>query len=225
MAGNIHITTFESEVDLTAEVAKQLRAELQKAGSAPHLILLSGGRTPLPVYDYLARHPFALSKTAHIGYSDDRHVPAEAAESNYGSTRPMLAALGATDEQVLRVHTELPLAEAAEHYDKRLRAFLQSGGTITLAFLGLGADGHTCSLFTPEDLERAQGHLAIPVERPAPPHRVSVTPELLAHVERVVVLVAGEEKELVVRDLLKAPQRLVAGRALAHAKNVELWRA
>ena len=221
----MHIHTFENEIDLIAEMARELRAELQTASSQPNLVLLSGGRTPLPAYDYLMRHPFALSHSAHIAYADDRHVPADAPENNYNATRPMLEALGVRDNQVLRVHTELPLDEAARHYEQQLQEFLGAGGKVAIAFLGLGADGHTCSLFTAEDLDRAQGHLAIPVHRPTPPHRVSVTPELLAQAARIVVLVTGPEKEFVVRDLLKAPERLVAGRALQQAPHVELWRA
>ena len=135
----------------------------------------------------------------------------------------MVRALGLPREHVLHVHTELPLEQAATRYHEDLARFLEHNGRITAAWLGLGADGHTCSLFTPEDLERAPGRYAAAVSRPAGPARVTVTPALLERVERAVFVVAGAEKKPVVERLLSAPEELVAGRAVARCPRVELW--
>ena len=64
--------------------------------------------------------------------------------------------------------------------------FFARGGEIPVAFLGMGADGHTCSLFTREDLDRGAGRLASPTPRPTPPHRVTVTPALLERCDHVI---------------------------------------
>ncbi len=66
--------------------------------------------------------------------------------------------MGLSDEQVLRIRTELPLPEATADSQQRLSALLAGGRRITLGLLGMGADGHTCSLFCAADLERPAGN-------------------------------------------------------------------
>jgi len=130
---------------------------------------------------------------------------------------------GAIEERVLRVETERPLDDAAEHFHNVLADFMLAGGRITLALLGMGSDGHTCSLFTAEDLDRGAGRYALAVPRPHPPHRVSVTPNTLVHCERVVFVVSGEDKTEVARQLRESPDSLIAGQAVAGREEVELW--
>ncbi|MBI2431419.1 MAG: 6-phosphogluconolactonase [Candidatus Hydrogenedentes bacterium] len=225
MSTAIQVTHYESEKSLQAAVVELLKRELSQPAAAPQAVLLSGGRTPLPIFAEIAAHPFPVAATACMAYSDDRHVLMDSPESNYGASLAMLRALHLPDAQIIRVQTEFPLGESAQRYDADLRRFAEAGGQFALALLGLGADGHTCSLFTEADLERSSGHWAIPVERPAPPHRVSVTPGLLVQVRRIIFLVSGVEKEQVVQRLLHQPERVVAGRAVADCPKVELWRA
>ena len=214
---------FETIDALNQAAVRLLREAFEAPEAAPACVLLSGGKTPRPLFDALREDPPAVSARLHIAYTDDRYVPAEAPESNYGQTRPMLTALGIAPEHVLRVPTELPLAEAAAAYDAALRRLLSQGGTIPLALLGLGADGHTCSLFSAADFKRGQEAWAIAVDRPDGMHGITVTPALLRHVERIVFLVSGPEKAARIAQLREAPDTLIAGQAVAGCKHVELW--
>lgn len=216
---------LKSAIALDDTLYWNIRAALGRDRGKPHAVILSGGRTPLSLFRRVARNPFPVSRNAYILFSDERHVPADAPESNYGHARPMFKALGLPEDRVLRVQTELPLDEAAAEYDRALRAFRDSGGLILAAFLGLGPDGHTCSLFTQADLDAAAGRYAIAVERPAPPHRVSVTPALLETAQHVIFAVAGNEKREIVRRLIAQPDSIVAGRAVAHCRHVHIWQA
>ena len=185
--------------------------------------MIPGGRTPLPVFDAIVRKPFPIALTTHIAYTDDRHVPEDSPESNYGASRPMLRALQIPPERTIRVYAELPLAAAAERYHKDLKSFVDGGGWIGVAFLGLGPDGHTCSLFSQADLDRGRNRYAVAVERPSGPHRVSVTPALLEETERVILLATGSDKHAVADQLLRDPGSVIAGRAVMGCANVELW--
>ena len=118
---------------------------------------------------------------------------------------------------------QLPFAEAAADYERQLAALLNSGVRIGLGLLGLGADGHTASLFGAADLERARGHLAIAVHRPDGMSAVSVTPDLLATVKEPVFVVAGAGKEAALKALLGQDSELVAWRAVQGCRDVELW--
>src|SRR5690606_24873847 len=102
-------------------------------------------------------------------------------------------------------------------------AFIEAGGAFPLAFLGLGTDGHTASLFSREDLDRAAGRWASPTPRPTPPDRVTVTPATLARVDRIVFLVAGRDKDAVTQQLLDSPTSVIAGQAVEGARHVEVW--
>ena len=107
-------------------------------------------------------------------------VPVISPENNFGNARPMISAIGVSEQRVLRVRTELTLADAAHRYDQDIAAFLKKGGKVTLGLLGLGADGHTASIFSKEDVEAGRGHYAIAATRQGEPSRVTVTADFLS---------------------------------------------
>jgi 6-phosphogluconolactonase len=185
--------------------------------------MLSGGRTPLPAYRELARRKPHPAPDLHLLYSDDRYVPATSESSNYCQSRPLLDALGLPQESILRVRTELPLEQAAIDYERRLTRLLGSDVRIGLGLLGLGADGHTASLFNEANLAQGRGHLAIAVQRPDGLQGISVTPEFLSRVTEPVFLVAGADKHTVVEAFLRSDSDLIARRAVAGCATVEIW--
>jgi len=215
---------FDSAAALDSALVERLERALMAPGAAPPALMLSGGRTPLPAYRALAaRRTLAHNAAVRILFSDDRYVPSDSPASNYHQSQPLLEALRLAPEAVLRVRTELSLEEAARDYERALRALLDSGTGIGLGLLGLGADGHTASLFQVADLERARGHLALAVQRPDGMSAVSVTPELLAHVAAPVFVVAGGDKHDALTALVRQDPQLVAWRAVAGCVAVELW--
>lgn len=214
---------FASVEDLNAAAVDCLSAEFSREHRTPAAVMLSGGNTPLTVYGQLCRKRVKATSALSVFYSDDRHVPPGSPDSNYGQSRPLLDYLDLPEERVIRVHTELTLSEAAARYARDLDQFLAGGGRVTLGLLGLGADGHTASLFTPDDVERGRGHWAVAVPRPQKPDRVSVTPDLLCRIERLVMLAPGSGKKAIVERLLRAPQEVVAGLALHNRTTVEIW--
>jgi len=137
--------------------------------------------------------------------------------------RPMVRALGIDESRVMRVHTELPLVDAAGRYDSELAKFFEQGGHITLGVLGLGADGHVASLFTEQDLARSPNRYAVAVPREPGPNRISVTQKLLLRAESLVFLVAGPEKADIVRATLNDPESTVAGKAVRDVAQTEIW--
>lgn len=216
---------FRSPGEMTAAVADLLGDRAKHVFGRPHAVLLSGGRTPVAAYAEVEQRRFRAAEDLYVLLADERMVPEESPDSNVGSLRPMLNALALPEDRILRVNTALPLKKAAAAYDRALHQFVRSGGRITLGLLGLGADGHTASLFTDEDLARAAGSLAVGVPRQGGTDRVSVTPDLLKRAEVLIFLVTGPEKQAVVARLMKDPDSLVAGRAVRDAAAVQLWTA
>ncbi len=221
----MEVRSFEDVATLNVACEALIRETLQAATDAPAAVMLSGGRTPLALFNQIAAAPFPIGAQAYITYTDDRHVPVDSPESNFGATLPMITALGLPLERVLRVDTSLSLEDAATAFHQRFVEYFESGGTIPVAFLGIGTDGHTCSLFSQDDIDRGAGRFASPTTRPTPPHRVTVTPQLLKRCGQIIFLITGADKEAVLRQLLDTPEAIPAGRAVAGCTNVSVWRA
>lgn len=216
---------FHARDELFDHAASLLALNLFDVGARHHptALMLAGGSTPFPVYERISGLHRQAGPGVHILMSDERCVPPDSTESNFGRVRPHLEAWGIPRERIFQVHTGLDPAEAAQHHDRELNAFLDSGGTIALALLGLGADGHTASLFTPEDLRRSRGKYAIQTRDANGHPRVSVTPRLLKKVSRLIFLVVGADKKDIVQRFRHSPSAIVAAQAIRGAARTELW--
>jgi 6-phosphogluconolactonase len=213
---------FDSRADLDAALSERLRSELESAGE-PVAVMLSGGRTPLAAFRALGAGTLSPSAGLRLLYSDERHVPAGSDASNFHQSRLLLKALALPEDRVLRVRTELSLAEAADDYERQLAALLHAVPALRFGLLGLGSDGHTASLFSAEDLDRAAGRLAIAVHRPDGRDAVSVTPALLARFQTLLIVAAGADKRDILRRLLAQDAEVVAVRAVAAREIVDVW--
>ncbi|MGH8228554.1 MAG: 6-phosphogluconolactonase [Steroidobacteraceae bacterium] len=215
------------DADAGASVAAGVTASVDAgagAGTSPGAaVMLSGGSTPIPAYQALAKRGVQAGAGLVLFYSDDRYVPSDSDASNYHQTRPLVDALALPADRVLRVRTELPLAAAAADYEQRLAALMSGHLRFTLGLLGLGADGHTASLFGAPDIARAEGRHAISVHRPDGRDAVSVTPAVLARIEELVFVVAGAEKRTALAALLERRPELTAWRAVSGCKAIEVW--
>jgi 6-phosphogluconolactonase len=116
-------------------------------------------------------------------------VPPEDERSNYRLAREtLLERLGRPPRAVHRIRGELDPEQAADEYDSLLE-----GVRLGLALQGMGADGHTASLFpgSPALEERRRRAIAVPH---ADIERVTLTLPVLAGARQVVYLVLGAEK-------------------------------
>jgi 6-phosphogluconolactonase/glucosamine-6-phosphate isomerase/deaminase len=219
----ISMRRFSSDADFDAALVERLERAISAPAAAGTALMLSGGRTPLRAYRELAARRPTAAKGLNLLFSDDRYVPATAESSNFFQARMLVEALGLPEQAVLHVHTELPLQQAAEDYGRQLQAMLSSGVRCQLGLLGLGADGHTASLFTPQHLQEARGQMAIGVQRPDGLQGVSVTPDFLATVAEPLFLVSGADKHAIVQEFLKSDSTLTARRAVAGNSKAEIW--
>jgi len=179
--------------------------------------VLSGGSTPEKTYRHLASPKIAStvdwSKT-FIFVGDERFVPFDNADSNFGMfRRSLLAGVPVSKENVFPMPTDCSSADqAARQYATTLAHFFgQAAGTspppsFDMLLLGLGDDGHVASLFPGKPslaVNDAWVTSSAPGTLPPPVERVTFTFPLLNSARQVMFLVAGEKKAQAVRKILE----------------------
>ena len=136
-------------------------------------VALAGGTTPRRLYELLAdeREPFRAGiRWSRIDFfwGDERCVPPDHTESNFRMAQEaLISRVPVPPENVHRIHGEDPdPSVAAEEYERVVRGFFESRGLMArglprldLVLLGLGADGHTASLFPGGEAIRETSHL------------------------------------------------------------------
>jgi 6-phosphogluconolactonase len=199
-----------------AELARAAAGELVRraaeavAERGAFTLALAGGSTPRALYELLAdgSAPFRdlLSwRSVHVFFGDERAVPLIDPQSNYRMARAVLLERVPVGS-VQRIEGELGAAEAAARYQVDLGAHFGTGGPpiFDLVLLGLGADGHTASLFpgSPALLERRRWVVFAPGPPPST-ERISLTVPVLEAARATVFLVAGTDKAEALRRWVK----------------------
>src|SRR4051794_18477305 len=181
------------------------------------MVSLSGGSTPKSLYALLAKPHWNEQfdwKHIHLFWGDERCVPIDHPDSNFGMVRrELLSKIDISADNVHRFKTELndPNAVAAD-YEKTVREVFAVQTpeipTFDLALLGLGENGHTASLFphSPALHEAARLVVADYVEE-VKTYRLTMTAPLINASRQITFLVSGAAKAQVMKDVLEGPRR------------------
>ena len=173
-------------------------------------LALSGGSTPEPLYRRLMYDPNYRDlpwKRTHLWIVDERRVEPEDERSNFKMIRETLVAH--SDIPEAQVHPVPALAEDADaRYEAELKetlAWREKGhDRLDYTLLGMGADGHTASLFPRSPALESGGRLVLINSGPTvtPPDRVTMTFDLLNASRFIAVMVTGEKKREMVARLV-----------------------
>lgn len=159
-------------------------------------VVLPGGKTPAECLTYLADKPLDWEKV-HWYVSDERSCPKGSDERNdMMLERHFWSKLSMTNIHPMQM--ELGVERAAEQYVQELSLFQ----SMDIAFLGMGEDGHTASLF-PANKALHDTRLVIPIyNSPKPPsERVSLGMVALRHASHRIVLTGGTGKASAIRQI------------------------
>ena len=168
-------------------------------------IALAGGTTPRALYRELGESAVQTDRLdwarADLFFGDERPVPPDHADSNYRMVRDtLLSRITLPTVNVHRMEGEASdLDAAAERYGAQL------GETaLDLALLGMGADGHTASLFpgTTALAERARLCVAVSVPTLAT-RRLTLTYPVFEAAREVIFLIAGEDKAMTLKRVIE----------------------
>lgn len=177
-------------------------------------VILTGGRSAARFYQAWAQHPeFQNFAKIDFFFGDERCVPPDAVDSNYGMAMRTLFAGGVPPGcTVWRMEAEsADLESAADRY----AATLPENADVLL--LGVGEDGHIASLFPHGEALHERTRRVVPVTGPKPPcRRLTITPPVVRQAKVIFLLAAGPDKTTLLAaaravpdDIDSLPVRLV----------------
>jgi len=227
MTTEIEWWDYEGADEMAEAVAGDIGFIIESAIDArgAAVIALAGGKTPLPIYEKLAKAKIDWKRVTIIP-GDDRIVPLGDPLSNVTAIGKIFIPKGA------RV---LPLvSDKAPDYKAAGRsadALLQDvHWPLDLCLLGVGGDGHCASIFPGPDFDealngpkerRALGVMPDPLPPEAPVARVTLSRAAIVSARALMIAITGEAKKEVLESAIEqgASSSYPVGRVLA---DVEL---
>ena len=221
------IQKFRDSADLSQAATKKFieLANQAIAGRGRFLVSLSGGSTPMKLYEQLAKEPLDWSRV-HFFWGDERCVPVDDAGNTYGQTKKIFFDhIGQTN--IHRIKSDpstgsgqrLEPESASADYAHTLSEFADAPfdfPRFDLVLLGMGDDGHTASLFPGSPVDVDTPTIAVTAhyqDRPA--NRVSLTPKVFNQAREIWFLVTGAGKAEILRRVIRGernPKQLPAQR-------------
>ena len=227
MSDEIEWWEYDDAEEMAAAVAGDVQFIIESAIDARGgaVIALSGGKTPIPIYQKLAAAKLDWKRVTIVP-TDERVVPLGDPLSNVTMIAKAFLPKGA------RVMPVVPNATADYKAAGRSADALMQDlhWPLDLCLLGVGGDGHTASIFPGPDYDealsgprerRALGVMPDPLPPEAPVARVTLTRSAILSARTILITITGQEK----RDLLEQAiedghsSKLPIGRVLAEAEQ------
>ena len=227
MAATFHAfdTPIECATALAKAVAQDLRATLAKQPRAT--LAVSGGRSPVSFFQILSRADLDWG-SVDIILADERIVPTNHADSNTALVQQNLLQNRAAaarwiplvEDDAADLQPERTVRAASAHYRRP-----------DVLVLGMGADGHTASLFpqSPQLAAAMSPDCAQPLMYTEPvtaPHgRISLTAAEIARVPHLYLAIGGAEKKAVYERAIGEPETYPVGKVLQMAGECGVYYA
>jgi 6-phosphogluconolactonase len=186
---------------------------------------LSGGATAL-IFLGALRNAAVDWRKITLFWADERAVPPDDPDSNYGlAERMLLSPLAARAPRAIRMPAEANLAQAAIWYDEVLATELDEG-PLDLAILGVGEDGHVCSLFPghPALMQDELRTVAIEDAPKPPARRLSLTLQYVMQTKKIWLVAVGQRKLPVLQAAInKTGSSTPVDLLMRHGKDVTVF--
>ena len=207
------INVYDNELELVRGLSKVVvdLAYVCQQHHGKFVAALSGGSTPEPFYNMLATSEFSKLvdwKNCYFFLSDERCVPQDSEESNFRMVHDHLfSKVPVPEKNIFKlIDPEKDPEKAASLYEKEIRTYCETEENLPqfdLILLGLGADGHTASLFPGTSALTEKEKLCVANHVPSlNTSRITFTYPLINNARNVYFLVKGESKKDIVKSVL-----------------------
>ncbi len=181
----------------------------------PVHIALSGGNTPIAVFDQLVQLTHKEEWT-HIRFywGDERCVSPEDSESNFGNAkRSLLDPLEIPGQHIFRIRGEEAPDVESDRYGQQLKEQLPIENGMPVfdwIWLGLGEDGHTVSIF-PDQIELwgSETPCVVATHPKSGQKRISLTGSVINTARRVSFIAMGKQKSHVINEIVMKEGRFL----------------
>jgi 6-phosphogluconolactonase len=224
--GTTEILVGEDLDEAIRIAAGQFAALARKSAAAKDLMTaaLAGGNTPRRLYSALAAAPFAALVPwggIHFFWGDERDVPPTHDDSNYHAANElMLSRVGVPAAHLHRIPTgDTTAIEAAELYQRTLASLVPVAHglpRLDYCLLGLGADGHTASLFPGRPTLAEATRTVVADHTDDRGWRVSLSLPVINNAAQITFLVTGQAKAAIVARILQGESFEFEQYALPH---------
>lgn len=190
------------------EIVKIASTAIEERGT--FTIALSGGSTPKKLYALLAQENKIDWQKTHFFFGDERNVSPDSEESNFRmANETLFSKIEIPPQNIHRFYTDEGEAQvAAEKMENELKEFFglekDEFPCFDLILLGMGADGHTASLF-PETAALNESNRLVTenyVEK-FQTFRLTFTVPTINHARNIIFLIAGKDKAEALHEVLK----------------------
>jgi len=189
---------------LTEEIVTLASEAIKKNGRFS--FVFSGGSTPRPLYENLAKSDAIDWQNVHIFFGDERFVTPDHADSNFRmASEALLNHVDIPESQIYRMKGELPPQEAESDYIEQLKTYFGDYTPIfDFVLLGMGDDAHTASLFPNTSAIHEHEKWVVAHEVPKlNTHRITLTPVILNQANYIAFMVDGENKAPALANVLQ----------------------
>jgi 6-phosphogluconolactonase len=171
-------------------------------------IALSGGSTPLKMYEKLRllQHELVTREKLNFFWGDERCVPPDHMESNYGNAyKTLLQYMNLSDDQIHRIRGENDPDKKSNRYEMILKEKLPMKDGVPffdLIVLGVGEDGHTASIF-PDRLDLFDTNLWVSsaIHPQTQQNRITLTGDVINNAGIILFMALGKEKNKILKDI------------------------
>ncbi len=196
------VSSTELNVRLAQDIAQRLSAAMTARGHA--VLSVSGGKSPIALFEALRVIDIDWSQV-RVTLVDERCVPSTHPDSNACLVQMhLLQDLAAKAQFVPMIDASSEPLASPSVYAIKADAALREAGTADVLVLGMGADGHTASLFPDapnltEALAQNTPHACVAIELPQPPAnapypRITQTLAQLLTARHIVLPLSGADK-------------------------------
>ncbi len=204
------IIVFQTTEELAVAAAERFAEYARKSqqGQGRFSVALAGGKTPRRVYELLATEKFSNRvdwDRVFLFFGDERCVPPVHPDSNYAMAHDaLISKVEIPAANVFRLTGESEPEVSAKSYESRLREFFapRVWPSFDLTLLGMGADGHTASLFPGSDVLDESTRWVVSTKSPQGQCRLTLTLGALNHGLRTIFLITGDEKAATLSEIL-----------------------
>ena len=216
---------YNSDINKAFEQAvKQFMSDLAYLAEVQEKVVIGlvGGRSVAALYRMLAKVKSLAWNQCEFVILDERYVPLDSEESNFKLIQetffePLLKGNQISKDQIHPWNTSLEGNAVAQDYGIVLE---QLGGSVDLAIVSTGEDGHIAGIFPTKDYSTDELYIYFEDSPKPPKKRLSITPYALAKAKKAYVLFVGEDKQKALHQFIESDERTNPQQTLDALQNV-----